>query len=630
MTLAQGQVLNNRYRIVKLLGQGGFGAVYKAWDLNFEVVCAIKENIETAPEAQRQFLREARLLHVLRHPNLPMVKDYFVIQGQGQYLVMDFVEGQDLEELRCAAGGRLPEAQALGWISQVCDALTYLHRQKPAIIHRDIKPANIKIMPPDEDYPLGRAMLVDFGIAKTYDPLLKTTLGARAVTPGYSPLEQYGQGTTDVRTDVYALGATLYTLLTGQEPPESPQRAVRDPLISPRQHNPDISPEAEAAILRALQMDPERRFQSAGELKQALLPPRPPIPAPLPAMGENVVTPAFPAPMISPSIATPVPLPITPKIANVPKRKVLPWKWLAGGVAGLVLLVVILLVAVKWVGDNRVGTRQTPSAVALAAIRSSTPTPGETPAPTQSPIPEPTIGSTMTSPVDGMVMVYVPAGDFLMGSVAGVAYENEYPQHTVYLDAFWIDRTEVTNAMYALCVAADTCSPPADINSSTRSEYYGNSGYDHYPVIYVNWDDANTYCTWAGRSLPTEAEWEKAARGTDGRTYPWGEGIDCTLANLSGCVGDTSEDGIFRSGTSPYGALDMAGNVWEWVADWFDSGYYSTSLLSNPTGPSSGRYRVLRGGSWDSYGNSLRVAYRGWDIRDAMRFHTGFRCALSP
>ena len=136
-----------------------------------------------------------------RHPNLPQVKDQFVIAGQGQYLVMDYVDGQDLEELRCAAGGRLPEAQALSWISQVCDALDYMHRQTPPVIHRDLKPANIKITPE------GRAVLVDFGIAKTYDPLLKTTLGARAVTPGYSPIEQYGTGVTDARTDLYSLGA---------------------------------------------------------------------------------------------------------------------------------------------------------------------------------------------------------------------------------------------------------------------------------------------------------------------------------------------------------------------------------------------------------------------------------------
>ena len=257
-------MLNNRYRIVRLLGQGGYGAVYRAWDLNFELICAIKENFETTPEAQRQFLREACLLHVLRHPNLPQVKDHFIVPGQGQYLVMDYVEGQNLEELRGTVGSALPEAQALHWIAQVCDALDYLHRQTPPVIHRDIKPANIRITP------AGQAMLVDFGIAKTYDPSLRTTLGARAVTPGYSPFEQYGTGVTDARTDLYALGATLYTLLTGQEPPEAPQRVVRDPLVPPRQLNHAISPAIETALMRALQIDPQVRFQSAAEFKAAI------------------------------------------------------------------------------------------------------------------------------------------------------------------------------------------------------------------------------------------------------------------------------------------------------------------------------------------------------------------------
>ena len=267
MPLTAGQILHNRYRIVRLLGQGGFGAVYRAWDVTLDRPCAVKESFELSPEGQRQFLREARILARLSHPHLPRVHDYFTLPGQGQYLVMDFVEGQDLEELRAQAGGRLPEAQALPWIGQVCDALAYLHRQQPAVIHRDIKPANIKITPPDQDYPHGRAMLVDFGVAKVFDPALRTTQGARAVTPGYSPYEQYGQGTTDARSDIYALGATLYTLLTGQIPPESVQRVVRDPLLPPGQLNPDISPGVGAAILKALQIDPELRFQDAAEFK---------------------------------------------------------------------------------------------------------------------------------------------------------------------------------------------------------------------------------------------------------------------------------------------------------------------------------------------------------------------------
>jgi eukaryotic-like serine/threonine-protein kinase len=240
-----------------------------------------------------------------------------------------------------------------------------------------------------------------------------------------------------------------------------------------------------------------------------------------------------------------------------------------------------------------------------------------------------------------MVMVYVPEGNFLMGSsdqqiVAAQGMcptcdpSSEQPQHTVYLDAFWIDRTQVTNLQYALCVTAGACSSPTDMSSSTRSVYYGNPEYDNYPVIYVSWDDATAYCTWAGRQLPTEAEWEKAARGTDGRTYPWGEGIDCTLSNYSGCLGDTSAVGSYPSGASPYGAWDMAGNVWEWVTDWYDSGYYSVSPSSNPRGPVDGQYRSLRGGAWYSPDYYSRVSTRNGNFSNYADNHLGFRCVASP
>ena len=204
MTLSTGQVLQNRYRIQRLLGAGGFGAVYAAWDTHMDRPRALKENLETSAEAQRQFKREAQMLGDLSHPNLPKVIDHFTIPGQGQYLVMEYVDGTDLQTWLDASPAGLPDAKVLPWISQVCQALAYLHRQTPAVIHRDIKPANIKITPQ------GKAMLVDFGSAKLYHPQAKTTVGARAVTPGYSPIEQYGKGTTDARSDVYSLAATLY------------------------------------------------------------------------------------------------------------------------------------------------------------------------------------------------------------------------------------------------------------------------------------------------------------------------------------------------------------------------------------------------------------------------------------
>ena len=265
MPLSIGQTLQNeRYRIDGLLGQGGMGAVYRAWDENLHVVVAIKENLEASPEARSQFIREARMLARLAHPNLPRVTDYFFIAEQGQYLVMDYVEGEDLQQMLDRRG--IPtEEQALEWTRQVCDALNYLHTQPTPVIHRDIKPANIRIRPD------GRAMLVDFGIAKIFDPQGSTTVGARAVTPGYSPPEQYGGGRTDARSDVYAIGATLYHLLTGQAPPESVRLMTEMASAPPpRRLNPGINPGTEAAIMRAMSVSTDRRFQSAAEFKAAL------------------------------------------------------------------------------------------------------------------------------------------------------------------------------------------------------------------------------------------------------------------------------------------------------------------------------------------------------------------------
>jgi formylglycine-generating enzyme required for sulfatase activity len=286
-------------------------------------------------------------------------------------------------------------------------------------------------------------------------------------------------------------------------------------------------------------------------------------------------------------------------------------------------------------------------AVSPTQVRESTappPTnaPTWTPEPTSTTMPTPArtiattpalrIGSTRISEKDGVTMVYVPAGEFLMGASSSdsQAASVEKPQHTVHLDSFWIDKYEVTNALYKKCVDAGRCSRPGETKSYTRSPYYGNSSYDNYPVIYVLWNDATAYCAWAGKRLPTEAEWEKAARGTDARTYPWGNNWDGTRLNSWDSTprpGDTTAVGSYPSGASPYGALDMAGNVWEWVADWYGDNYYASSPRNNPKGPSSGQYRVLRGGSWGNGQFNVRASYRDGDFPDYRNDYVGLRCA---
>ncbi|HEY73666.1 MAG TPA: protein kinase, partial [Thermoflexia bacterium] len=261
-TLPAGTILANRYQISRPLGRGGMGTLYLARDTRFERrYVALKENSNRSPEAQTQFRLEAEVLATLHHPNLPAVTDHFISDGR-QFLVMDYVKGENLEE-QVMRLGPLAEAQVLDQAKQVLDALAYLHAQSPPIIHRDVKPANIRITPE------GKAILVDFGVVKYMVPGQFTATAARAGSPGYAPIEQYAGG-TDQRSDIYSMGATLYFALTGQEPLEAPLLAAGQTLPSPRQLNPVISRRAEETILRAMQSEAGRRFQSAAEMMAAL------------------------------------------------------------------------------------------------------------------------------------------------------------------------------------------------------------------------------------------------------------------------------------------------------------------------------------------------------------------------
>ena len=271
-------------------------------------------------------------------------------------------------------------------------------------------------------------------------------------------------------------------------------------------------------------------------------------------------------------------------------------------------------------------------------------------------------GETRVRPSDGMTVVHVPAGEFLMGSTRDEvayalqlckkytgnslavcqynSYTDERVEHMVALDAFWIDQTEVSNGQYRRCVEDGACQPPVESGSYTRERYYDDSAYNNYPVIWVTWQQAADYCAWAGGRLPTEAEWEYAARGPENRIFPWGNTFEgsrlnyCDASCPAGVIDKRVDDGYpetapvgsFPSGVSWCGALDMAGNVREWVSDWF--GYYSSERQVNPSGPDTGKYYLTRGGCWLDRPDNTRSTNRGQNTIDYTRHKVGFRCAL--
>ena len=481
----------------------------------------------------------------------------------------------------------------------------------------------------------GEVLAADFGIARMMESSTTTTM-AGAGTPAYMAPEQVLGKKPQPQTDIYALGIVLYEMLTGGERPFTGEQAKMEGSTSekvrweqvearppsPRKYNPAISSGLEAVIMKCLQKDPAQRYASALEFLQA---------AEL-AIGNLEETRDF-------VVAQPAakPAPAVEKNAVKQKKPAPKFNSRLLGIGGIVVIVLFFVAY----GLTHLPSTPTPSPTAQATSTFELPT--ETPEPPTATLELPTetltvtfapptptlgIGSFMISARDGMKLLYVPSGQFTMGSNDGY---DEQPVHAVYLDAFWIDQTDITNKMYALCVSAGACTSPSNTNSYTRSSYYGSSEFDTYPVIYVDWNMAKTYCTWASRQLPTEAQWEKAARGTDGRIYPWGNNSpDSTLLNYNWIVGDTTAVGSYPNGASPYGALDMAGNVQQWVNDWYSDSYYQISPSSNPPGPASGQGRVLRGGWWSNNVIDIRSESRIWVLPAFSSYYsTGFRCALA-
>jgi formylglycine-generating enzyme required for sulfatase activity/tRNA A-37 threonylcarbamoyl transferase component Bud32 len=615
MPLLPGEILHKRYRIVSLLGSGQYGSTYRAYDVEAQREVAIKEYLDSSLEIQKRFREEARRLSSYNHPQLPRFVDHFALKDTGQYLISHYIGGVDLQQL-LDQFGPLPSDTIIGYLQEACRPLSYLHARNA--LHLDIKPANIRVTP------TGEVFVVDSGLLG---------LGLRPHEGGYGSPEQQGQTEVTRASDIYSLGATLYALLCGKRPPNALSReSGLETMAAAREVNPDVEPYLSLVASRAMSLRPDARYETVDDFSSAL---------------------NRPAGFREPKIDQPRRIPDNITVAAPPRlpqsrRRQMEMRTIFGLLG---LLLVIILAGVGF-GAFNLGARDGVSdAAATATLQSAVVAALTQIAPTATPIPIPTDPPTPTpEPLitdTGSRMLYVPEGIFSMGNDENEERDQK-PAHLVRLDAFYIDETEVTNGAYAQCVDAGACDPPDSPNATYHPSYFGDPAFDDYPVIFVSWYDADAFCEWRGGRLPSEAEWEKAA-GFDPAEglkyiYPWGDAFDGTRLNYcdENCPRDfrdaAVEDGhqdtapvaSFSNGQSPLGLYDMAGNVMEWVGDWYDSRAYVESGDTNPLGPLEGEFKIMRGGSWLSSASEVTVTVRDSFDPLVTRANLGFRCAMTP
>lgn len=640
-----GRSIDGRYRLDSLIGRGGMGAVYSATRLLIGDEVAIKilhtEQVSD-PHAAERFRREARAAARLKHPNAVSIYDFGVSSDGLQFLVMELVEGKSLREVS-KTQGPLDSALVAEITSQICAALDEAHRQH--IVHRDIKPDNIIV----NSTPAGlRVKVLDFGIAKLRDDTVShlTQTGSVMGTPHYMSPEQCLGEELDSGADIYSVGVVVYELLCGRVPFNSlistavVVQHVNQPPPSLVAINPTISAEVEAVVFHALEKSRHARPATAGILAQELLnasrksvvqvaasargleagliPRRQdwnideqtierkgrdlqPPPALLPAT-VYMASPQLGVPSVGAAARN------TAGNSAIGTLQLQRSRAIKYGTAALAtILVASLLGLLIWnlqpedkgpKNENSTSGSQSSSAdpVTAAPVKSD-------------PV------SNVKSSMAPSGMVPVKGDSFLMGSNKGDT--DSRPSHMVLVKSFFLDANEVTCAEYKKFI--DEEGRPAPKTWVNRNY---PSGAAHHPVTNVSWEDAAAYAEWAGKRLPTEEEWELAARGKQGLRYPWGNEWKAGCANAD-------EEGAARKGLadvgghdcdSPFGAKDLIGNAWEWTAsDWIP---YPGGKLANQT---SGGEKVIRGGAWDTPRNIATAIYRsGWV---GPGDNTGFRCA---
>ena len=622
-----GKTLGGRYTLIEKIKEGGMAMVYKARDKNLDRFVAVKlilPHRELSENFLMRFKREAKAQAKLSHPNILTVFDYGEFDNK-PFLVMEYIPDGTLKDM---LGTPIPWQKAAQIISSVAGALATAHAQ--GIVHRDVKPSNILMSKGRDPH------LSDFGIAKLIESDEETAdlTGTGVVgTYRYMAPEQ-GVGKSDERSDIYSLGVVYYQMVTGKLPFDADTdlavmlKKNTEPLPPPRQYVPNLPLDVEKVIVKSLARKPEERFQNMSGFAKAL---------DILAKNSRTV-------QDKTDLHTLTELTYQTNLDRASGNETKTWTFQQPSTSRLWLyiassIVILCIGSLFVIVPSVFSSLFTP---APTSTRTPSPTPRATNTPRFTPTPTP-FPEEFTNDA-GATMRLVPEGEFSMGGNDG--YGDERPIHLVYLDAYYIDKYEVTNSMYETCVADGICDPPQDISSATRSGYYGYSEYADYPVIHVDWYQAETYCKWRGARLPTEAEWEKAARGTNEYKYPWGNSFQCGNGNFDdmmrldgyvipggpNCDGhkDTAPVGLFDSGSSPYDVYDMAGNVWEWTADWYDENYYSNSPYKDPQGTSSGSTRVGRGGAWDvaNTKNLLSTRRLGFEPSTTGNF-LGFRCAGS-
>jgi len=612
MALLPGEILNKRYRIVNLLAEGSYGAVYRAWNIDDKFDVAIKEYLDPSHEIQRLFRNEASRLSRLKHPQLPKVLDHFCLDDVGQYLISEYVDGENLQEM-LDNYGPLPSDLIISYLQAACQPLVFIHENKQ--LHLDIKPANIRIVPS------GEVFLVDTGLPG---------LGVSVGSSGFAAPEQQMQGTVSSASDIYSLGATLYTLLTGSAPPDALHReSGLSYLDAARDVNPNVEPYLSMVATRAMDLRPDARYESAKVFIQALERPA----------GWSVSQQEGPRRTEFDQYAPPPRLP-QKRRKKMEQRTILALSAVLLIIVGFVIGLVYASTRPEVLESQAAATVTIESQVIAALTAITTVTPSPAPSATPVPTPEPVVDETT-----GARMIYVPGGIFRMGDNDGES--DESPSHIVKLDPFFIYETEVTNGQYGYCVDEGVCDPPSRPGATFHRAYYGDPAFDDYPVIFVNWFNARDYCAWRSARLPSEAEWERAAAFDPVQAikyrYPWGDAFDGTVANFcdANCPqsdkniefddghNDTAPVATFPDGASPFGLYDMAGNVMEWVSDWYDPRYYEESTDTNPLGPLEGEFKSLRGGSWLSSENEVRTSGRSSYLPSVSRANLGFRCAMT-